>query len=101
MPSRVLLLLLAAACLAAAPAARARTDAPANGSFWAGNLAPGEPKYSLAPPRDSALGADRDGGIRFGARLSGPGGTWTLDHSDSHWRGRAAHRFRLGFSRRF
>lgn len=107
--SRVLPFLLAAACLATAPAARALTgSAPAGPlSLLAGNLSPAETKHpGSVPPHGSdlrwgALGPDRDGGVRFGARLTGRGGTWTLDHSDSHWRGKATHRFRLGFTRRF
>ena len=118
MPSRILPLLCAAAAIAAAPAAQAQTRANADAAgwpsvwssvwpFWAGTPAPTETRHpGLARPpglvlRWGALGPDRDGGVRFGARLTGPGGTWTLDHSDGHRRGRAAHRFRLGFSRRF
>jgi hypothetical protein len=77
-------------------------------SLYAGNFSTSTERHPgrLSSPPGTALrwgplGPDRDGGMRFGARLSGPGGTWTLDHSDGHWRGATAHRFRLGFSRRF
>lgn len=117
MQPRLLPILFAAAALFATPAANAQSKAPATdstpvfalsaGSFSAGNFLPWETRHpGVAPPRGTELrwgmlGPDRDGGVRFGARLSGPAGTWTLDHTDGHWRGATAHRFRLGYAKRF